>query len=70
MHWNAGTDVSIVAETYLQAEVWMNDEICFVLLSVADVAEVIARIVRYLSGANQVMQLPLAEVILTNKDKG
>jgi len=40
------------------------------LLSVADVAEVMSRIVRYLSGANHVVQLPLAEVILTNKDRG
>jgi len=39
-------------------------------LTVADVAEVMSRIVRYLSGASHVMQLPLAEVILTNKDKG
>jgi len=36
----------------------------------ADMAEVMSRIVRYLSGANQVLPLPLAEVILTNKDKG
>ena len=35
-----------------------------------DVAEIMSRIVRYLSGANHILPLPLAEVILTNKDKG
>jgi len=45
-------------------------KISFMLFSVSDVAEVMSRIVRYLSGANHVMLLPLAEVILTNKDKG
>ena len=40
------------------------------LSTVVDVAEVMSRIVRYLSGASHVMQLPLAEVILTNKEKG
>jgi len=36
----------------------------------SDVAEIMSRIVRYLSGANYILQLPLAEVILTNKDRG
>jgi len=35
-----------------------------------DVAEVMSRIVRYLSGASHLVPLPLAEVILTNKDRG
>jgi len=35
-----------------------------------DVAEVASRIVRFMSGANLVMQLPLAEAIITNKEKG
>jgi len=46
-----------------------SDVVVFIFI-VADVAEVMSRIVRYLSGASHVMQLPLAEVILTNKDKG
>ena len=36
----------------------------------SDVAEIMSRIVRYLSGANHILPLPLSEVILTNKDKG
>ena len=35
-----------------------------------DMSEVASRVIRYLTNANQVIQLPLAEAILTNKDKG
>jgi len=42
----------------------------WIVIAGSDVAEIMSRIVRYLSGANHIMMLPLAEVILTNKDKG
>jgi len=55
--------VSIIADEVLPKISYPVD-VC------SDVAEIMSRIVRYLSGANHILPLPLSEVILTNKDKG
>jgi PACS-1 cytosolic sorting protein len=51
-------------------KVWLFLMDCNVQSFVSDVAEVASRIVRYLSGASHVVQLMLAEAIITNKEKG